>query len=543
MARALPVERRMFLSTLPAGRRERRLALAVALMSGAIFLAVGPFAKVPLAPVWAFIPIYESALVINDVITAALLFGQFTFLRSRAMAVLASGYLFTAFMTVAHALTFPGLFSPEGLLGAGPQTTAWLYIFWHGGFPLIVIAYALINDKKRDTRVARSRARFTVLSGVAAALGVVCALTLLATQGQDWLPAIMREHRYTASMIFVVSSVWLLSVLALVVLSRRRPYTVLDLWLMVVMCAWIFDIALAAVLNAGRFDLGFYAGRIYGLLAASFVLIVLLTENSMLYARLAGAHARERRQRRRVQKKTAELIDANKDLESFSYSVSHDLRAPLRAIDGYSRMLEEDYANRIDDDGRRLLALVRTRSRNMNTLIDDLLAFSKLGRQPVAAAAVDMNALVGEIIRELEPGGPSGGTVFEVARLPPAWGDRALLRQAWTNLLSNAVKFSRTAANSKVEIGVARREAEVIYWVRDSGVGFDMRFYDKLFGVFQRLHNVREFPGSGVGLAIVQRIVTRHGGRVWAESKPGEGATFYFMLQHGPRENSSREVA
>jgi len=159
MTRGLADESGIFLSTLPAGRREGRFALAVALLSVAIFLALAPFAKTPVGEIWAFIPIYEAALVIINLITAGLLFGQFSFLGSRALLVLASGYLFTAFITVAHALTFPGLFAPGGLLGAGPQSTAWLYMFWHGGFPLFVIAYALLKDESRETMLLRSRAR------------------------------------------------------------------------------------------------------------------------------------------------------------------------------------------------------------------------------------------------------------------------------------------------------------------------------------------------------------------------------------------------
>jgi signal transduction histidine kinase len=407
-------------------------------------------------------------------------------------------------------------------------------MFWHGGFPLFVIAYALPEDEARDATLLRSRSRGTILAAVAAVLSFVCALTVFATAGQDLLPVIMLGDRYAPSMIGVVSGVWLLSLLALVVLWRRKPPTVLDLWLMVVMCVWLFEIALSAVINAGPFDLGFYAGRIYGLLAATFVLMVLLIESSMLYARLARAHAVERRERDRLQERSAELTAANQELESFSYSVSHDLRAPLRAMAGYAAIIEEDHGSQLDEEGRRLLGMVRERSRSMDALISDLLAFSRLGRQPITAVRVDMDTLVAAIVQELKSSEDGARTQFDVAPLPQAWGDRALLRQAWVNLLSNAVKFSRTCAGPKIEVGFTARGAQAIYWVKDNGVGFDMEYYDKLFATFQRLHSTREFPGSGVGLAIVERIVTRHDGHVWAESKPGAGATFYFMVSPEP---------
>jgi signal transduction histidine kinase len=698
-------DHRIFLSTLPAGRRDRRLAGTVVLVSAVFFLAAAPFAKSPLVQVWAFIPLYESALVVNDLITAVLLFGQFRILQSRALFVLASGYLFTAFIAIPHALTFPGAFTPTGLLGAGHRTTAALYMLWHGIFPLFVIAYALLKNEGGNRLATggwtRGRPGVVVLAGVLAVLLFVGALALLATAGHDFLPEVIVGNRYTPAMIFVSTSVWASSLFALVVLWRRRPHTVLDLWLMIVMCAWIFDIALSAVLNGGRWDLGFYAGRIYGLLASMFVLLMLLLENTMLYARLVDAHGKHARRLKilheidramavreapdtiagaviqplrellevpraivnifdlaagkvewlaaagrqrthvgpgvrysiglmgdvealkkgvpqtidthalppgpevdallasgvhvymvmpmiaggeligaisfggergeffteqvsiarevatqlaiaitqarlyervrrqaeelelRVRERTAELRVANKELESFSYSVSHDLRTPLRAIDGYSQMLEEDYADRLDAEGRRLLGVIRESSRQMASLIDDLLTFSKLGRQAIAATTVDMNALVGEVMREVRAGGVDKSSQIAVAELPAAWGDRALLKQVWINLLSNAIKFTGDRDQPVIEVAGNGHSAEGVYSVKDNGVGFDMQYYNKLFGVFQRLHSNDEFEGTGVGLAIVQRVVTRHGGRVWAEGKINAGATFYFALPRG----------
>jgi signal transduction histidine kinase len=673
------------LSFAPAGARERQLAAIVVGISAAIFLAALPVAKEPLAPVVAFIPAYQSALVVNDVITAILLFGQFSIVRSRSLLILASAYLFTACMAVIHALSFPGLFSPTGLLGAGPQSTAWLYMFWHAGFPLLAIAYALEKGRRQALAIPPVLAIACAVVVVVAAAGAAGAL---ATAGQTLLPAIMQGNRYTPAMIAVVSSVWLLSAAALVVLWRARPHSVLDVWLMVVLFAWIFDIGLSAVFNQGRYDVGFYAGRIYGLLAASFVLMVLLLENTSLYARLARADARhvERLRilheidravvadqsieniagaaieslrkllgvprasvnrfdlaagqvewiaaagRRRIHVgpgvrysialmgdvkalardepqvvdvhalppgpereallasevhvymvvpmiaggelfgaisfggaravfseeqvriarevgtqlaialRQAALLQSEKahaaqlearvrertaDLESFSYSVSHDLRAPLRAVDGYARMLEEDFGERLDAEGRRLLGVVRDSSARMGHLIDDLLAFSRLGRQEPARRNVDMDALVRDAIAEVRA---DSKAAIDTRPLPAAEADPAMLKQVWVNLIGNALKYSSKRAGARVEIGGCQKGAERVYWVRDNGAGFDMRYAQKLFGVFQRLHRADEFPGTGVGLALVQRVVTRHGGRVWAEGKPGEGACFHFSL-------------
>ena len=517
-----------FVSTIPAGPRDRRLAIGVVAVSGAIFLAVAPFAKVPLAPVWAFIPIYQTTLVVNDLTTAVLLFGQYAILRTRALLVLAAGYLFTAGMAGVHTLSFPGLFAPAGLLGAGPQTTAWLYMFWHAGFPLCVVAYALCKPEGLATgRAAGGHPAAAILACVAAALAAVGGLALLATRGQATLPAIMAGNHYTPAMIGVVSSVWALSLLALWALWRRRPHSVLDLWLLVVLCVWLFDVALSAVLNQGRFDLGFYAGRIYGLLAASFVLGVLLIEHALLYARLAAAHESERRERRLVQQRTAELTAANRDLEAFSYSVSHDLRAPLRSVDGFARALEEDFGDRLDGEARRLLGIIQQSVRKMDHLIEDLLAFARLGRQALERTPVPLETLVRRTMDEVRPPDADRHIEFTVGPLGTVEADSGLLQQALTNLLSNAVKFTRRRDTARIEVG---RRGDV-YYVRDNGAGFDMRHADKLFRVFHRLHPADEYEGTGVGLAIVQRVIERHGGRIWAESTFGEGATFYFTLR------------
>lgn len=534
MAQEIQGERSVFLSTMAAGPGNRRLARVVLLTSIAVFIVIAPFAKTPLMKVWAFIPTYQSALVVNDLITAILLFGQYSILRSRGLLLLGSAYLFTGFMAAAHALTFPDLFAPGGLLGAGPQTTAWMYMFWHGGFPLLVSVYAL--HKERDDTVRGSHYP-PILLCVALVIVAVCAFTLITTTGKDALPPIMEGNRYTPAMIIVVSGTWVLSLLALVLLWRRRSQTVLDLWLMVVMWAWLFDIALAAVLNGGRFDLGFYAGRIYGLLAASFVLLVLLLENTKLYAELVKSYDSEHR-------KTKQLTALNNELEAFSYSISHDLRAPLRAMNGYAGILNKDYADKLDAEGQHMLERVRVNSEHMGKLIDDLLAFSRLGRQTLNTQQVELDALVKETIDDLHADVGGRRIDFSIGELGTATADPVLLKQALINLLSNAIKFTRNQAKAVIEIGCRTDTGKAtIYYVKDNGAGFNMRFVHKLFGVFQRLHGTDEFEGTGVGLAIVQRVIARHGGRVWADATPGQGATFYFTLNSDNADKRSAEQA
>ncbi|MBA5637042.1 GGDEF domain-containing protein [Duganella sp. LX20W] len=265
------------------------------MLSVVIFLVAAPFAKVQLQRVWAFIPAYESALVICDLVTASLLFGQFHSFHVRSLYVLACGYLFTALTACVHLLTFPGVFDTGGMLGAGPQTTAWLYMLWHGGFPLFVIAYALLRRSATDDVLPTRRTSLMIVLGALLVLAVVVALALVATRYHDMLPNIMTADRYTPFMLSVVGTVWCLSLLALVVLWYGGARSLLDLWLVVVMWVWVVDVALSAMLNGGRFDVGFYVGRLYGLLASSFVLMVLLAESGMMYSSLLDMMERLRR--------------------------------------------------------------------------------------------------------------------------------------------------------------------------------------------------------------------------------------------------------
>jgi len=232
----------------------------------------------------------------------------------------------------------------------------------------------------------------------------------------------------------------------------------------------------------------------------------------------------------RVIERTSQLETANKELEAFSYSVSHDLRAPLRAIDGFSKIIMEDYEAKLDDEGKRFLKMIRTNTQQMDHLITDLLSLSRVSRIEINFSSIDMTALVNSIYNEITSTKERKKFVFTVAELPNAIGDTTLMKQVWSNLLSNAVKFTLPKNNRKIEIGSYQEKGKNIYFVKDSGAGFNPNYVHKLFGLFQRLHKTDEFEGTGVGLAIVQRIIHRHGGEVWAEGKINEGATFYFSL-------------
>jgi signal transduction histidine kinase len=261
----------------------------------------------------------------------------------------------------------------------------------------------------------------------------------------------------------------------------------------------------------------------------------------------SGAHERDKAERRlqisfreieqmkndleiRVAERTRQLEVSNKELEAFSYSVSHDLRAPLRAVDGFSQAVLEDFGPSIPLEGHRQLNVIRAATQKMGELIDDLLTFSRLSRQSLTLRTVQTEALVNGVLADLKAQMAGRTISVTVAALPPCESDPALLKQVWVNLLSNAVKYTSKREHATIEAGCTEQEGENVYFVRDNGTGFDMQYYDKLFGVFQRLHRADEYEGTGVGLAIVQRIVHRHGGRVWAEAAVGVGATFFFTL-------------
>lgn len=240
-------------------------------------------------------------------------------------------------------------------------------------------------------------------------------------------------------------------------------------------------------------------------------------------------------ERQKIEKSKVLLELANKELEAFSYSVSHDLQAPLRAINGFAQAVVEDYSDKLDEEGQRYIKLIQKNSRFMGQLIQDLLAFSRLGRQQIGTTEIDMERLAKDVFEELKGEASNRVIEFKLGSLPKAWCDPTMAHQIFVNLLSNALKFTGHREKAVIEIGYLQKENEGYYYIKDNGAGFDMKYVDKLFGVFQRLHTYEEFEGTGIGLALVKRIVTKHGGRIWAEGNINEGACFYFTLSRGEK--------
>ena len=276
-----------------------------------------------------------------------------------------------------------------------------------------------------------------------------------------------------------------------------------------------------------------FVGRVTRLVDDNQLRVVVAHEN-ITERRLAEAqvHQLNTELDQRVRERTAQLEVTNQELEAFSYSVSHDLRAPLRAVTGFARILATDHARELDHEGHRLLGVLSAEAERMGELINDLLAFSRLGRQPINRTEFDLEALVREAFAQLAGPDPARKLRFSMSGLARVCGDAHMIRQVLLNLLSNALKFTGTRKVPEIEFGSRGENGETIYYVRDNGVGFDMKYATKLFGAFQRLHSNDTFEGTGVGLSIVQRIIHRHGGRIWAMAKLDEGATFYFTLPH-----------
>jgi signal transduction histidine kinase len=521
-AAAAPEEQHFILSNLSPSLAQKRLALGVVLvLLVAFFITAGPLARVQLARIDAFIPAYATAMFVNDSITAVLLFAQFSILRSRALLVIASGYLFTALMLIPWMLTFPGVFAPGGLLGAGLQSTVWLYTLWHAGFPVFVIAYALLKDADPTKRLWQGPVHVAILLSVAVTAGIVCAAALLVTAGHEVLPRIMLDTVHLSALWpYIGGFTALLSVLAIVVLWTRRR-SVLDLWLMVVMCAYVIETCLISLPNPGRFSVAWYTGRIFGVLSGSLVLFVLLYEITTLYARLLRALSAQRRERE------ARLMTG----DAVSASIAHEVKQPLsgmvisaeaglRWLDRTTPDLEQAKASfkQISLDGHRAGAVID----GIRTI------FKKDARN---RTSLDINDLIGEALALTRDNLQRHRILVEAepnAQVPRVRGDRTQLQQVLLNLITNAI--DSMAAKDGARVLCVRSEVHgrggVIVSVADTGTGIGSQELER---IFNPLFTTKS-DGMGMGLSICRSIIEAHDGRLWVAPNKPEGAVFQFML-------------
>jgi signal transduction histidine kinase len=518
------------LANLPATSRERRLVLVLAVLLFIAFVAVLPFAGMPLPEFDAFTPSFAAAIFINDLIASVLLYAQYSIARSRSLLVLASGYLFTALIVIPHALTFPGAFTPTGLIGASLQSAAWLFFFSHFVSPAVLLAYALLKDVDRANALRPSSARQAIGVSVAIVVVFVSGLTLATIAEDEYLPAIMADRTRPIRTYFVMINVSIaaVAVIALVELWARRR-TVLDYWLMFICVALIQEQVLISI-SPGRFSLGFYAVRALWLIASIVVLILLLQETTRLYARLARSYVLLERER------SNKLLSAR----AITASIAHEVRQPLTAIVASGGAALQYLKNAPPDHEKIGQALNRmiSESHRTSAVFDSIRAL--FGRADQEREAVDVNDIIRVVLQSVntELIDNDIATYHELAELPLVDCHRNQLQQVVFNLVQNALDAMQTVAGRKRVLRVrteCRGGAAVAIVVEDSGPGISPAQLDSIFAAF-----VTTKPhGMGLGLAICRQIVEHHGGQLVGSSDGDSGAQFQVVLPIKPTDNTA----
>jgi signal transduction histidine kinase len=522
------------LANIPPTSEQRRLARAFLLALLVFLLVTAPFAEIRLPEVRAFVPTLAAALCVSDCVTAALLFAQFSLLRQWALLVIASGYLFSALIVIAHALAFPGAFTPTGLLGAGLQSAVWLYWFWHAGLPLAIIGYALLKDTERvaDPRVARAAIRLSV----AGVLALVTGLFWFVTQHHDLLPVMFVDvhplslFRRTIGGLVVLAlggaALWLL---------RRRQRSLLDQWLVVALSALLLEVFLASVLSAGRYNLAWYAGRFYQLVTAAVVMVVLLAEMTQLYAGLARSNTTLQREREMLQR-AVEARRRERDArlltgDAVAATIAHELKQPLTAmitrsyaglrwLDRGAPDLDKAMAGfrQIVDDGHRAAAV-----------LDRIRASFRPDAR--VRAPLDINGLIEEAVTLLQEELTRQRIAVQLAlheRRLRVMGDRIQLQQVLLNLITNAMEAMASVDDPRVLAvhSEARGDGGVLIAIADTGNGVDAKDAQRLF---DPLYTTKA-GGMGMGLSICRSIIEAHEGTLWVVPNAPRGATFQFVL-------------
>jgi signal transduction histidine kinase len=526
LAVIVPEDQPLTLANLSPGRSQKRLALAVALaFLGALFISAGELANIQLGRIDAFVPAYGTAIFVNDLITAVLLFNQFAILRSRALLAISSGYLFTALMVIPWMLTFPGVFTPGGLLGAGLQSTNWLYVLRYAGFPTFVIAYALLKDADPPKRLWDGSVGTTILSSVAISTAVVCVVTVLVTAGDAYLPHISIDPVHFSTLwLYLASCLILWNAFALILLWMRQR-SVLDLWLMVVVCAYAIEIYLVSFPGLARFSAGWYAGRVFGFMSSILVLFVLMHEITTLYAQLLSAVLAQRRERE------ARLMTG----DAVSGSIVDEVKQPLTAIIA-SANAGLSWLDRVEpelDNVRNALRRVVTTGHRADAMIENIRAHFKMGARTRTSLDID------DVIQEALAVVRDKLQTYRVAvqadlneRLPRIRGEQIQLQQLLVNLITNAIDSMATKNGERVlsirsEI---HHSGDVMVSVADAGNGLEAGAVDRIFNPMF----TTKTHGMGMGLSICRSIIEAHEGRLWVTADQGRGAIFHFTVPVDP---------
>jgi signal transduction histidine kinase len=525
-------ESKFLLTTIQPTPGQRRLALAVAAVLLFAFCVTVPFTRMHLPPLDAFIPTLLGIFFVNDLITAVLLFSQFSIGRSRALLILASGYLFAALTVIPFSLTFPGAFSPTGLLGAGLQSAAWLYAFWHFGFAAAMLAYAWLKDADPTTNIPSGSTRSAIRWSLAVTLGLVCGLAWLATAQEGRLGRVFYDTSHMTHFVFYIAgSCVVVCALALALLWVRRR-SLLDQWLMVVALAMISEMVLGAASNA-RFDLGFFAGRIYTLVTSVVVLVVLIAETTKTEARLARSNMMLQR----------EQNNKMMNLAAMAASITHEVRQPLGAIAMNARAALQflGHAPPKLAEARSILDAIVSNSRRASQIFDNIASLFKGDNRE--QKPVDMNQIVLGALHILRQDLKEHGVTTRTeltAGLSHVIGHRGQLQEVMLNLVRNAIEaMDSTEEGARVlQVGTARYGLDdVAVTVEDSGPGYDPRRGGDLFDPFV----TSKAEGMGLGLAICRMIIERHGGQLSARSnQKSGGALFQFTL---PIQSAARRTA
>jgi signal transduction histidine kinase len=514
------------LSSLPPSPGQKRLALGIVLgLMIALYLVTGPFGGMQLGVIHSFVAVYTTAMFVTDSITAILLYAQFSIVRSRAILVIASGYLFSAFLIVPYALAFPGVFAPNGVVG-GLQTTAHLYLLWHCGFPLFVIGYALLKDEDRSRRLLQrevSSAIFRSVALTAAGAATAMFVCINSEAGDAVLPRIMLdEYRFVPEWPYVVGApIAAVCTLALVVLWFRRR-SILDLFLMVVLCAYLIEIPPHYYPVPGRFSTGWYAVRVTSLLSSSIVLVVLLYEITALYGALLGAVLRQRRERE------ARLMTGDAVAASIAHEVKQPLTAMITSADAGFRFLDRSTPNL--DKAKEAFKRIATDGHRAGVVVEGIRANFKTDDR--TRTSLDVNELIEEALT-LERGDLQKHRILvqaeTAAHLPEVRGNRSQLQQVLVNLITNAID-SMAAKEDPRMLCVKSEPYErdgVMISVADSGAGIGTQHIDR---IFNPLFTTKS-DGMGMGLSICRAIIEAHEGQLWVSPNIPHGTVFQFTLR------------